>query len=99
MQFHWMPFLCMDFIHSQTTLFDIGRTEPLELSYLLGIAVGSLAALLILLCWCIYAIRAKKCCFKSEYFFFYFIALKKLFPRAFKETVLDEEEKLLNSIN
>lgn len=80
MQFHWMPTLCMDFIHSQTTLFDGGRTEPLELSYLLGIAVGSLAALLILLCWCIYAIRAKKCCFKSEYpvSFIHFIAIKTI---------------------
>jgi hypothetical protein len=42
------------------------NTEPLELGYLLGVAVGCLAALLILMCWCIYAIRAKKCCFKSK---------------------------------
>lgn len=44
--------------------------EPLELSYLLGITVGCLAAFLILFCWCIYAIRAKKCCFKSKYHFY-----------------------------
>ncbi|XP_061401023.1 uncharacterized protein LOC133336757, partial [Musca vetustissima] len=38
--------------------------EPLEMSYLLGIAGGCLAALLLLICLCIYAIRIKKCCFK-----------------------------------
>ncbi|XP_055388210.1 hemicentin-1, partial [Condylostylus longicornis] len=40
--------------------------EPLEISYLLGIAGGCLAALLILICLCIYAIRGKKCCFKGR---------------------------------
>ncbi|CAD7092261.1 unnamed protein product [Hermetia illucens] len=41
-------------------------TEPLEMSYLLGIAGGCIAALLILICLCIYAVRAKKCCFKGR---------------------------------
>ncbi|XP_037923557.1 irregular chiasm C-roughest protein isoform X2 [Hermetia illucens] len=40
--------------------------EPLEMSYLLGIAGGCIAALLILICLCIYAVRAKKCCFKGR---------------------------------
>lgn len=43
--------------------------EPLELSYLLGIAGGCLAAFLILVCLCIYAIRTRKCCFRSKYHF------------------------------
>ncbi|XP_039948515.1 LOW QUALITY PROTEIN: uncharacterized protein LOC120766854 [Bactrocera tryoni] len=41
-------------------------TEPLEMSYLLGIAGGCLAAILILICLCIYAVRSKKCCFKGS---------------------------------
>ncbi|XP_075148408.1 uncharacterized protein LOC142222260 [Haematobia irritans] len=41
-------------------------TEPLEMSYLLGIAGGCLAALFLLICLCIYAIRIKKCCFKGS---------------------------------
>ncbi|XP_037038558.1 hemicentin-2 isoform X1 [Bradysia coprophila] len=41
-------------------------TDPLELSYLMGIAVGSLAALLILICLCIYGVRTRKCCFRSR---------------------------------
>ncbi|XP_058119273.1 uncharacterized protein LOC131261290 [Anopheles coustani] len=40
--------------------------EPLELSYLLGIAGGCLAAFLILICLCIYAVRARKCCFRNR---------------------------------
>ncbi|XP_037954318.1 synaptogenesis protein syg-1-like [Teleopsis dalmanni] len=40
--------------------------EPLEMSYLLGIAGGCLAAILILICLCIYAVRSKKCCFKGS---------------------------------
>lgn len=54
---------------NRQTIFLCTKTiaEPLELSYLLGIAVGCLAALLILMCWCIYAIRSKKCCFKSKF--------------------------------
>ncbi|XP_065093433.1 uncharacterized protein LOC135714094, partial [Ochlerotatus camptorhynchus] len=40
--------------------------EPLELSYLLGIAGGCLAAFLILVCLCIYAIRTRKCCFRNR---------------------------------
>ncbi|XP_055635202.1 irregular chiasm C-roughest protein isoform X2 [Toxorhynchites rutilus septentrionalis] len=40
--------------------------EPLELSYLLGIAGGCLAAFLILICLCIYAIRTKMCCFRNR---------------------------------
>ncbi|XP_037942778.1 uncharacterized protein LOC119675644 [Teleopsis dalmanni] len=39
--------------------------EPLEMSYLLGIAGGCVAAILILICLCIYAVRSKKCCFKE----------------------------------
>lgn len=50
-----------------THILVCGGVEPLELSYLLGITVGCLAAFLILFCWCIYAIRAKKCCFRSKY--------------------------------
>lgn len=57
-------FLLLSLFHWALIYFD--NAEPLELSYLLGIAVGCLAALLILMCWCIYAIRAKKCCFKSK---------------------------------
>ncbi|KAG5681586.1 hypothetical protein PVAND_011002 [Polypedilum vanderplanki] len=52
--------------HSITLKVEGIFPEPLEMSYLLGIAVGCLAALFILLCWCIYAIRAKKCCFKNR---------------------------------
>lgn len=55
----------LDLLITMTT--DETIAEPLELSYLLGIAVGCLAALLILMCWCIYAIRSKKCCFKSKF--------------------------------
>ncbi|XP_055848314.1 hemicentin-2 isoform X1 [Episyrphus balteatus] len=40
--------------------------EPLEMSYLMGIAGGCLAAALLLMCLCIYAIRGKKCCFKGN---------------------------------
>uniref|UniRef100_A0A1B0AC74 Ig-like domain-containing protein n=1 Tax=Glossina pallidipes TaxID=7398 RepID=A0A1B0AC74_GLOPL len=40
--------------------------EPLEMSYLLGIAGGCLAAIFILICLCIYALRVKKCCFKGK---------------------------------
>ncbi|XP_052863858.1 B-cell receptor CD22 [Anopheles cruzii] len=40
--------------------------EPLELSYLLGIAGGCLAAFLILICLCIYVVRARKCCFRNR---------------------------------
>ncbi|XP_055539584.1 uncharacterized protein LOC129726657 isoform X1 [Wyeomyia smithii] len=40
--------------------------EPLELSYLLGIAGGCLAAFLMLICLCIYAIRKRKCCFRNR---------------------------------
>lgn len=57
-------FFLLFLFHWALIYFD--AAEPLELSYLLGIAVGCLAALLILMCWCIYAIRAKKCCFKSK---------------------------------
>lgn len=38
----------------------------MEMSYLLGIAGGCLAAVLLLVCLCIYAIRARKCCFKGK---------------------------------
>ncbi|XP_058821539.1 uncharacterized protein LOC131683518 isoform X1 [Topomyia yanbarensis] len=40
--------------------------EPLELSYLLGIAGGCLAAFLMLICLCIYTIRRRKCCFRNR---------------------------------
>lgn len=40
--------------------------EPLEMSYLLGIAGGCLAAIFMLICLCIYAVRLKKCCFKGN---------------------------------
>ncbi|XP_037897007.1 irregular chiasm C-roughest protein isoform X2 [Glossina fuscipes] len=40
--------------------------EPLEMSYLLGTAGGCLAAIFILICLCIYALRVKKCCFKGS---------------------------------
>lgn len=40
----------------------------MEMSYLLGIAGGCLTAVLLLVCLCIYAIRANKCCFKGEFF-------------------------------
>lgn len=36
------------------------------MSYLLGIAGGCLAALLLFVCLCIYAVRAKKCCFQGK---------------------------------
>ncbi|CAO1380023.1 unnamed protein product [Diamesa hyperborea] len=52
--------------HSITLKVEGMFPEPLELSYFLGIAVGCLAALFIFFCWCIYAIRAKKCCFKNR---------------------------------
>lgn len=41
--------------------------DPMEMSYLLGIAGGCFTALLLLVCLCIYAIRAKKCCFKGKF--------------------------------
>ncbi|KAL9887979.1 irregular chiasm C-roughest protein-like isoform 4-T17 [Glossina fuscipes fuscipes] len=41
-------------------------SEPLEMSYLLGTAGGCLAAIFILICLCIYALRVKKCCFKGS---------------------------------
>lgn len=41
--------------------------DPMEMSYLLGIAGGCLAAVLILVCLCIYAIRTRKCCFKGKF--------------------------------
>lgn len=40
--------------------------DPMEMSYLLGIAGGCLTAALLLVCLCIYAIRARKCCFKGK---------------------------------
>lgn len=40
--------------------------DPLEMSYLLGIAGGCLTAFLLLVCLCIYAVRARKCCFKGK---------------------------------
>lgn len=43
------------------------RTDPMEMSYLLGIAGGCLTAVLLLVCLCIYAIRARKCCFKGKF--------------------------------
>lgn len=43
------------------------HTDPMEMSYLLGIAGGCLAAVLILVCLCIYAIRTRKCCFKGKF--------------------------------
>lgn len=44
-----------------------GHADPMEMSYLLGIAGGCLAAVLILVCLCIYAIRTRKCCFKGKF--------------------------------
>ncbi|KAI9576889.1 hypothetical protein GQX74_011312, partial [Glossina fuscipes] len=41
------------------------KPQPLEMSYLLGTAGGCLAAIFILICLCIYALRVKKCCFKD----------------------------------
>ena len=43
------------------------RADPMEMSYLLGIAGGCLTAVLLLVCLCIYAIRARKCCFKGKF--------------------------------
>lgn len=43
------------------------RVDPMEMSYLLGIAGGCLTAVLLLVCLCIYAIRARKCCFKGKF--------------------------------
>lgn len=42
--------------------------DPMEMSYLLGIAGGCLTAVLLLACLCIYAIRARKCCFKGKFY-------------------------------
>lgn len=36
------------------------------MSYLLGVAGGCMAAILILICLCIYAVKSKKCCFKGK---------------------------------
>lgn len=62
---------CYDLLQNNQTGWKNGSqkqtVEPLELSYLLGIAGGCLAAFLILLCLCIYAIRTRKCCFRSKY--------------------------------
>lgn len=42
------------------------RTEPYEMSYLMGVAGGCMAAILLLVCLCIYAIKSKRCCFKGK---------------------------------
>lgn len=49
--------------------------DPMEMSYLLGIAGGCLTAVLLLACLCIYAIRARKCCFKGKFAHLLFIML------------------------
>lgn len=41
------------------------------MSYLLGVAGGCMAAILLLICLCIYAIKSKKCCFKGKYSIYY----------------------------
>lgn len=46
----------------------ISFSEPLGLSYLLGIVGGVLAAFLILFLLCIHVVRTKKCCFKGIFF-------------------------------
>lgn len=49
------------------SVLDKNRTaDPLEMSYLLGIAGGCLMAFLLLFCLCMYAFRARKCCFKGK---------------------------------
>ncbi|KAH8292457.1 hypothetical protein KR054_010297, partial [Drosophila jambulina] len=40
--------------------------EPYEMSYLMGVAGGCMAAILLLVCLCIYAIKSKRCCFKGS---------------------------------
>lgn len=56
----------MRFCGSLRTLHH-ARIDPLEMSYLLGIVGGCAAAMLILVCLCIYAVRSRKCCFKGTH--------------------------------
>lgn len=55
------------------------HTDPMEMSYLLGIAGGCLAAVLILVCLCIYAIRTRKCCFKGKFSICFLLLFQKNF--------------------
>ncbi|XP_031638814.1 hemicentin-2 isoform X1 [Contarinia nasturtii] len=52
--------------HAITLVVEGMFTDPIEMSYLAGIAGGCLTAVLLLVCLCIYAIRARKCCFKGR---------------------------------
>lgn len=40
--------------------------DPVEMGYVFGIVGGCIAALLLLICLLIYALRKKNCCFKRE---------------------------------
>lgn len=41
--------------------------DPVEMGYVFGIVGGCIAALLLLICLLIYALRKKNCCFKREF--------------------------------
>lgn len=42
-------------------------SEPIQMSTLVSLAGGALAAFLLLICACIYAIRTEKCCFARKW--------------------------------
>lgn len=75
--------------YSNISIF-ISLSEPLGLSYLLGIVGGVLAAFLILFLLCIHVVRTKKCCFKGifcvlETFSYMFVMYKHFYNKNTEE--------------